>query len=95
MLLQHEFIVGNVTSCLVSLGQLYQGGWTIHKDQNNGDLSLMSPGDEIRIPIEYRNKSFAIKAHVRQIVETTSSKSVVGDGQFASENSCVGARWCG
>ena len=78
MLLQHEFIVGNVTSCLVSLGQLYQGGWTIHKDQNNGDLSLMSPGDEIRIPLEYRNKSFAIKAHVRQIVETTSSTSVVG-----------------
>ena len=27
ILLQHEFIVGNVTSCLVSLGQLYQGGW--------------------------------------------------------------------
>ena len=26
VLLQHEFIVGNVTSCLVSLGQLYQGG---------------------------------------------------------------------
>lgn len=78
VLLQHEFIVGNVTSCLVLLGQLYQGGWTIHKNQDNGDLSLMSPGDEIRIPIEYRNRSFAIKAHVRQIVETTSSTSMVG-----------------
>ena len=32
VLLQHEFIVGNVTSCLMSLGQLYQGGWTIHKN---------------------------------------------------------------
>ena len=78
VLLQHEFIVGNVTSCLVSLGQLYQGGWTIHKDQNSGDLSLMSPGDEIRIPIEYRNRSFAIKAHVRQVVEEAPSTSVVG-----------------
>jgi hypothetical protein len=76
VLLQHEFIVGNVTSCLVSLGQLYQGGWTIYKDQGSGDLSLMSPGDEIRIPIEYRNKSFAIKAHVRQVVDATSSTSV-------------------
>ena len=43
MLLQHEFIVGNVTSCLVSLGQLYQGGWTIHKDDNSNRLSLQSP----------------------------------------------------
>ena len=38
----------------------------------------MSPGDEIRIPIEYRNKSFAIKAHVRQVVEEAPSTSVVG-----------------
>ena len=76
VLLQHDFIVGNVTSCLVSLGQLYQGGWTIHKDQESGDLSLMSPGDEIRNPIEYRNKSFAIKAHVRQVVDATSSTNM-------------------
>jgi hypothetical protein len=46
---------------------LDQGGWTIHKDQSSGDLSLMSPGDEITIPVEFRNKSFAIKAHVRQV----------------------------
>ena len=29
ILLQHEFIVGSVTSCFVCLGQMYQGGWTI------------------------------------------------------------------
>jgi hypothetical protein len=40
------FIVGNLTSCLVSLGQLYQGGWTIHKDDNSNRLSLQSPGNE-------------------------------------------------
>ena len=55
-LLQHDFIVGNVTFCLVSLSQFYPGGWTIHKEQSNGDLPLMSPGDEIRIPIEDRNR---------------------------------------
>ena len=52
----------------------------IHKDPNNGDLSLMSPRDEIRIPIEYRNRSFAIKAHVRQVVDTTSSTSMANGG---------------
>ena len=67
VLLHHDFIVGNVTSCLVSLGQLYQSGWTIHKNVDTGELSLSSPGDEIRIPVEYRNRSFAIKAHVRQV----------------------------
>jgi hypothetical protein len=80
VLLQHDFIVGNVTSCLVSLGQLYQGGWTIHKEQSSGNLSLMSPGDEIRIPIEYRNRSFAIKAHVRQVVDMASRTDVAADG---------------
>ena len=47
VLLQHKFIIGNVTSCLVSLGQLYQGGWTIHKDDNSNRLSLQTPGNEI------------------------------------------------
>eukprot|EP00435_Cladocopium_sp_Y103_P067737 s576_g30.t1 len=39
----------------------------------------MSPGDEIRVAIEYRNKSFAIKAHVRQVLDATSSTSVASD----------------
>ena len=80
VLLQHEFIVGNVTSCLVSLGQLYQGGWTIFKDETNDSLSLQSPGNEIRIPVEYRNRSFAIKAQVRQISDVSGSTCVAADG---------------
>ena len=76
VLLHHEFIVGNVTSCLVSLGQLYQGGWTIHKDDTNGSLSLASPQNEIQIPIEFRNRSFAIKAHVRQIQDMAFGSNV-------------------
>ena len=71
VLLQHDFIVGNVTSCLVSLGKLYQNGWSIHKDEMTEALSLKSPHDEIRIPVEYRNCSFAIKAHVRQVTDMT------------------------
>ena len=59
-------MVGNVSSCLMSLGQLYQGGWTIDKD---GKLQLQSPGSEVRIPVEFKNRSFAIKAHVRQITD--------------------------
>lgn len=42
----------------MSLGQLYQGGWTIDKD---GKLQLQSPGSEVRIPVEFKNRSFAIK----------------------------------
>ena len=73
VLLQHDFIVGNVTSCLVSLGQLYQGGWSIHKNEVDNSLSLRSPGDEIQIPVEFRNRSFAIRAHVRQVSDMASS----------------------
>eukprot|EP00435_Cladocopium_sp_Y103_P036519 s730_g9.t1 len=79
VLLQHEFIVSNVTSCLVSLGQLYQGGWTICKDELNDRLSLQSPGKEINIPVEYKNRSFAIKAHVRQVSDVLPSPSLAAD----------------
>ena len=80
VLLQHKFIVGNVTSCLVSLGQLYQSGWTIHKDDNSNRLSLQSPGNEISIPVECKNRSFAIKAHVRQISDVMSSANMALGG---------------
>ena len=53
ILLQHDFIVGNVTSCLVSLGQVYKGGWSIHKNKSDDGLSLLSPGNDLKIPIEY------------------------------------------
>ena len=42
VLLQLDFI-GDVTSCLVSLGQLYQGGWSVQKDEVDSSLSLISP----------------------------------------------------
>jgi hypothetical protein len=79
VLLQHEFIISNVTSCLVSLGQLYQGGWTICKDEVNDRLSLQSPGKEISIPVEYKNRSFAIKAHVRQVSDVLPGTVMAAD----------------
>ena len=62
--IQHESIVGNVTSCLVSLDTLSRA---IEKE--DGTLQLQSPGNEIRILVEFKNRSFAIKAHVRQIID--------------------------
>ena len=79
VLLQHEFIISDVTSCLVSLGQLYQGGWTICKDELNDRLSLQSPGKEISIPVEYKNRSFAIKAHVRQVSDVLPGTVMAAD----------------
>ena len=41
---------------------------------------MISPGSEIQIPIEYRNRSFAIKAHVRQVSDMMPSTTVaIGD----------------
>eukprot|EP00435_Cladocopium_sp_Y103_P029091 s1251_g7.t1 len=80
VLLQHEFIVGNVTFCLVSLGQLYQRGWCIQKNETDNSLLLQSPGSEIQIPVEFRNRSFAIRAYVRQVSDMTSSKKETTDG---------------
>ena len=64
----------------MSLGQLYQGGWTIHKDDNSNRLSLQSPGNEISIPVECKNRSFAIKAHVRQVSDVMSSANMALGG---------------
>ena len=51
----------------------------------DNSLSLRSPGNEIQIPIEFRNRSFAIRAHVRQVSDMTSRTNVAaGDnGELA------------
>ena len=84
-MLQHDFIIGNVTSCLVSLDQLYQGGWSVHKNKSDDSLTLLSPGNEVKIPIEYRNRASAIRTHVRQVSDMTSNVNVVArdNGELA------------
>ena len=69
--LRHEFVVGDVTTSLISLGQLYQLGWRIR--DSNGQLCLKDPSKKVEIPVHYRGKSFALKAHVRHVVDYTDS----------------------
>ena len=68
VLLRHEFIVGDVTTGLVSLGQLYQAGWKIDGEGSN-ELFLIDPQDQIKVPVYFTNKSFAIRACVRHVEE--------------------------
>ena len=65
--LQHRFVVGDVQSCIMSLGELYQAGW--HIDKDGDELSLLPPDDSMKVPVFYKNKSLAIRAHVRCIQE--------------------------
>ncbi len=64
---QHRFIVGDVQSCIMSLGELYQAGW--HIDKDGDDLFLLPPDHSMMVPVFYKNKSVAIGAHVRCIQE--------------------------
>ena len=64
--LNHTFVVGDVTSCLMSLGQLYSNGWSIVHEAGCGrhDLGLRAP-DGVLIPVFYRGMSLAIEGHIR------------------------------
>ena len=66
ILLRHEFIIGDVTTGLLSLGKLYQSGWKVD-GSDEGHLFLEDPNKQVKIPIHFRNKSFAIKACVRHV----------------------------
>ena len=48
----------NVSTSLISLGQLYQLGWRIEED-NNGQLCLKDPSKNVETPVHYHGKSFA------------------------------------
>ena len=67
VILQHKIIVGYVQSCIMSLGELYLAGW--HIDKQGDDLSLLPPDDSIRVPVFYKKKSLAIRAHLRCVQE--------------------------
>ena len=69
VILRHQFVVGDVTTSLLSLGQLYQLGWRLHEAQDSEQLCLVDPSRRVEIQVHYRGKSFALKAHVRCIVE--------------------------
>ena len=64
--LKQQFIVGDVTNCLLSLGQMLRKGWSISKtDECESGLALISPDEHLKVPVEYRGDSLSIKAVVR------------------------------
>ena len=66
--LRHRFLVGEVTSCLLSLGQLLKSGWTLnHDERQKNKLLLCSPDREAAVPVGYRGMSLAIEGTVRKI----------------------------
>ena len=65
VLLRHQFITADVKTGLVSLGSLYQQGWSV-APSNNGPM-LISPAGDLKVPVHFRKNSLAIKAHVRNV----------------------------
>ena len=66
--LRHRFLVGDVTSCLLSLGQLLKSGWTLQHDRHHADqIRLCSPDALTEIPAGYRGTSLAIQGTVRRV----------------------------
>ena len=56
---RHNFVVGDVNNCILSLGELYKAGWTI--EQHGPNPMLTSPDQQAR-------NSFAIEATVCRVL---------------------------
>ena len=86
--LNHSFVVGDVTSCLMSLGQLYSNGWSIVHEEGCGDHSLgLRAPDGAMIPVFYKGMSFAIEGHIRCIsAQTPKIVEVEEDSNESSES---------
>ena len=68
--LKQQFIVGDVTNCLLSLGQMLKKGWSISKTSEcSSGLALISPDEELKVPVEYKGDSLAITAWVRCVTD--------------------------
>ena len=48
--LEHSFLIADVKSCILSLGQLYQNGWSV-RQMDEGNVCLESPCKELKIPV--------------------------------------------
>ena len=95
VVLRHQFVVGDVTTSLISLGQLYQLGWRITEAQGSDKLCLVDPEKAVEIPVHFRGKSFALKAHVRCVTEEPEEEHEVRAVVNVYEESNEGAtgRW--
>ena len=52
-------------------------GWTIGKtDECNSGIALISPDEQLKVPVEYKGDSLAITAFVRCVSDDAESMSV-------------------
>ena len=66
----HNFVVAEVTGCLISLGQLYHSGWSVkHHSEAPSGLALFSPCGELILPVHYRGMSLALSGWIRRVKE--------------------------
>ena len=72
--LEHSFLIANVKSCILSLGQLYRNGWSV-KNLGDGPY-LESPDQELRVPAHFQCNSLAISASVCR-VEMVESEGLI------------------
>ena len=84
--LKLQFIVGDVTNCLLSLLQMMKRGWTIGKtDGRNSGIALILPDEQLKVPVEYKGDSLAITAFVRCVSDDAGILSVPHDAEPQSE----------
>ena len=71
--LQQKLLVGDVSTCILSLGELYRSGWSVQPGEHSPFLT--SPDSSVRIPVQYKQNSFAIEASVCRIEKGLESVS--------------------
>ena len=65
VILKQNFVVGQVTNGILSLGQLMKRGWTLPAGNSPSGTVLQSPDGSLRLPIAYQGSSLALSAQVR------------------------------
>ena len=65
--IEHCFLIGDVKSCILSLGQFYESGW--HVRHGEGNPVLESSDGTLQIPVFYQRNSLAINATVCRVEE--------------------------
>ena len=67
-ILRQEFLISDVTNCILSLGGLMKKGWNIKRNSDE-EILLVSPDGTLSIPTYYRGSSLAIDCQIRCIQE--------------------------
>ena len=64
IVLKQQFVVGEVTRCLLSLGQLHKTGWSlVHRGGHGEQLALQSPERSVEVPAYYKGSSLAMDGY--------------------------------